>query len=77
MKIDLAAWLGTIAAIAIWAFITAEDAWPAELRVQHTSRITGKVVERTIVVADCITAAALLRAQAIGRLRTWCNGRRI
>ncbi len=75
--IDRSTWFWTIAAIVIWSVIVAEDAYPAELRVQHTSRITGKVIERTITVSDCLWSVKVLRAQVIGRIRTWCDGRRV
>ena len=74
---DRATWFWTVAAIVIWSIIVAEEAYPAELRVHHTSRITGKVTERVHVVKDCLKAAVLVRANSVGRVRTWCNGRRV
>ena len=74
---DRMTWFWTVADIVIWSVIAAEEAYPTEPRIQHTSRITGKVTERVLITSNCVKNAELLRANAIGRVRTWCNGRRV
>ena len=66
-----------IAFFLILALSWAGQSNAAELRIQHTSRVTGKVTERVVFAANCVDAAVMLRKTAVGKIRTWCNGRRV
>lgn len=48
----------------------------ATLTVQHTSRITGITKVHTEEVKTC-TAVNKVRAQSLGTIKAWCNGRRV
>ena len=69
-------WIFFIAALIL---ATTFEASAAEMRIQHTSKITGKTTSRVLDVAysTCIDGAYLLRSVAVGKVRVWCNGRRV
>lgn len=46
------------------------------LTVQHTSRVTGITKVHTEEVKSC-TAINKIRAQSLGTIKAWCNGRRV
>ncbi len=56
------------------------EANAAELRVEHTSKITKRATTHTTGTRswrDCVKSANLIRQSSIGHIRAWCDGRRV